>query len=268
MTDLSRRRLLTFAGAAFGAAALPAPFARAEQYSALPAFDPLYPRPPYLQLGVDEYFVAVFEADRDALVALLPKGLTPAASNSFGVSHYIVRKGVGLAPFEANYFFVEVDGFDAPDGGKARVPVYGLYSPDRVVTAMREVMGYPMRLGNTKIEAAGKRMKGTALRDGKELWSTEIQLKGDPIPLSGQLHYLGLRNAPDALGVRPAIHELSLSRLSWSGDLTMADPQSLKLSFPDKHPMGRLTPKKMLYGYSGRNVNWVFGHNEVVAKLD
>lgn len=80
----------------------------AEGFGGTPSFDPLYPKPPYLQTNVDEYVVTVYEADRDAIQALLPAGIRPAVSDTVGISHYVVRQGAGLAPYEASYIFAEV----------------------------------------------------------------------------------------------------------------------------------------------------------------
>ena len=56
-----------------------------------PRFGALYPKPSSLYANVDEYMVSVFEADRVIIEALLPQGMRAAASNTVGVSHYVVR---------------------------------------------------------------------------------------------------------------------------------------------------------------------------------
>jgi hypothetical protein len=236
----------------------------AQGFAAPPSFDPLYANPPWLQTNVDEYMVTVFEADRAAIQALLPAGIRPAASNTVGLSHYIVREGAGLAPYEATYLFAEVEGFDDPSGGKGRWVLWGLYSPDRVVVALRDIMGIAIRVGTTKIDVSGRRMRGAGSRDGKVVLASEISLKGDgPAPAGGVLHYPALR-------VRPTVHgtlansELVLSRLPWHAKLQMADPVSVTLDFPAEHPLRKLEPKKLLYAYTGKDVNWMFGHIQVI----
>jgi hypothetical protein len=267
------RRARWLAGLVVAAAAAAAPPAVcAEGFAGTPPFDPLYPKPPYLQTNVDEYMVTVFEADRDAIQALLPPGIHAAASNTVGISHYVVRQGAGLAPYEASYIFAEVDGFDDPAGGKGRWFLYGLYSPDRAVAALREVLGFSSRSGTTKlvesgVVESGKRLRGAGSRDGKELFSTEIQAKGDgPAPLGGVLHYPVLRQLPAVDGTGTSASELVVHHIAWTANVQMADPVSAKLAFPEAHPLSKLQPKKLLYAYFGKDVNFVFGHAEVIGR--
>jgi len=237
----------------------------ADGFQGSPPFDPLYPKPPYLQTNVDEYMVTVFEADRDAIQALLPPDIRPAASNTVGISHYVVREGAGLAPYEASYIFAEVEGFDDPSGGKGRWFLYGLYSPDRAVAALREVLGFSPRLGTTKVVESGKKLRGAGTRDGKEMFSTEIVAKGDgPAAIGGVLHYPLLRQLPDVTGAKTSASELVVHHVAWTAKVQMADPVAVKLNFPDNHPLTKLQPKKLLYAYFGKDVNFVFGHAEVV----
>ncbi len=259
-----RRGLLTFALAC--AAVLSPPVVAADNFSAAPAFDPLYPNPPFLQTNVDEYMVIVWEADRAAIEALLPPGIKPAASNTVGMNHYVVREGAGLAPYEASYVFAEIEGMDDPGGGKARWFLWGLYSPDRAVAALREVMGFAPRLGTTRVTESGKKMRGAGTRDGKEILSSEIMNKGEAAVAGGTLHYGVLRNMPTMMGNATASSELVMHPISWTGRVTMADPVSVKINLPDAHPLKKLEPKKLLYGYSGKDVNFVFGHTKLIEK--
>lgn len=248
------------------ASALSPPASAADGFSAAPAFDPLYPSPPYLQTNVDEYMVIVWEADRAAIEALLPPGVRPAATNTVGMSHYVVREGAGLAPYEATYVFAEVEGMDDPGGGKARWFLWGLYSPDRAVAALREVMGFAPRLGTTRVTESGRKMRGAGSRDGKEILVSEILNKGDAATVGGTLHYPALRNVPTMMGNATASSDLVLHPISWTARVTMADPVSVKLNLADNHPLKRLEPKKLLYGYSGKDVNFVFGHTKLIEK--
>jgi hypothetical protein len=248
---------------AFGLS-LAATAAAAGDFRSAPAIDPLYPNPPFLQTNVDEYMVTVWEADRAAIAAMLPPGIEPAATNTVGMSHYVVREGAGLAPFEATYVFAEVEGFDDPGGGKGRWFLWGLYSPDRAVTALREVFGFGPRLGTTKVAETGKRLRGAGSWNGKEVLASEVVAKADPpVSVGGVLHYPGMRNVPTVLGAT-ASSELLLHRIAWTAKVQMADPVSVKIDLPDGHPLRKLAPKKLLYAYYGKDVNWVFGHIQVI----
>lgn len=156
--------------------------------------------------------------------ALLPPGVKPAATNTVGLSHYVVREGAGLAPYEATYLFAEVDGYDDPAGGKARWFLWGLYSPDRAVAALREVIGFAPRLGTTKVMESGKRVRGAGSRDGKEVLSSELNVKSDPaVSAGGILHYPQLRTQPTVLGAIGS-SELVLTRIAWTAKVQMAEP--------------------------------------------
>jgi len=259
---LPRRWLALLAALAMGAP----PAICADNFGRAWSLDPLYPSPPYLQTNVDEYMVTVYETDRDAIQALLPAGIRPAASNTVGISHYVVRQGTGLAPYEASYIFAEVEGFDDPAGGKGRWFLYGLYSPDRAVAALREVLGFSSRLGTTKVVESGKRLRGAGSREGKELFSTEIQAKSDgPAALGGVLHYPVLRQFPNVDGQGASASGLVVHHIAWTANVQMAEPVSVKLTFPDGHPLSKLQPKRLLYAYFGKDVNFVFGHVEVMS---
>jgi hypothetical protein len=68
------------------------------------------------------------------------------------------------------------------------------------------------------------------------------------------------------MGNATASSELVMHPVSWTGRVTMADPVSVKINLPDAHPLKKLEPKKLLYGYSGKDVNWVFGHTKLIEK--
>lgn len=263
------RRLLTLLALmlSFGIGLGASPYAGAEQYAGAPAFDPLYPPPPYLQRNVNEFMMVVYEADRAAVQALLPPGIVPAPSNSVGVSHYVVREGEGLAPYEATYIYAEVEGFDAPDGSKGRWVLWGLYSPDRVVASLREVIGWPIRLGSTRLVNKRGWLRGAALREENELIISEIVDKGEaPLTVGGVAHYPLLKQLPAANGKDAAVHELLLHRVGYGAKIHMAEPISVTLRFPESHPLYRLRPKKLLYAYYATDVNFSFGDIAVLAR--
>jgi hypothetical protein len=227
----------------------------------IPAFDPMYPRPPYLMTNVDQYIVTVFEADRSAIEGLLPPGIRPAASNTVGVTHYIARQGSGIIPYEGTSVWVEVDGFDAPGGAKARWVLYGLYSPDRAVSAFREVHGFPLRYGATKVELNGKRWRGAALRDGKEVIVSEMSVKGEaPTAASGVAHYPVLRDDTTTSSGTAIAPALWVNRVPWSGQIHMAEPVSLRFNLPDEHPLRKLEPKKLLYAFHCKDLSFAIGY--------
>ncbi|MSQ59976.1 MAG: hypothetical protein EXR36_10130 [Betaproteobacteria bacterium] len=223
-------------------------------------FAPPYPHPPYLETNVREYMVSMFEAERAAIQSLLPPGVQAASTNTVGISHYIIEDGAGsspgLAPFQATFIFAEVEGRDDPSGGKGRHMLWGLYSEDLALAALAGVLGLPMETGTTAFAESGGGVRGAGLSEGKEVIVSGINPKGDgPVTLGGVLHYPWVRQKAEAI---PS-PELVIQSVAWTAKVRTADLVSVKLNFPESHRMNRLKPKKLLYAYFGRDVNFEFG---------
>ncbi|MFN0313760.1 MAG: hypothetical protein ACKVQA_01805 [Burkholderiales bacterium] len=223
-------------------------------------FAPPYPQPPYLETNVGEYMVSMFEAERAAIQSLLPPGVQAAPANTVGISHYIIKDATGLspglAPFQATYIFAEVEGRDDPSGGRGRHMLWGLYSQDLALTALADVLGLPMQMGTTGFSESGARICGAGLGEGKQVIVSGISPKGDgPVTLGGMLHYPSVRQKAGAI----SSPELVIQSIAWTAKVQMADLVSVGLHFPEGHPISRLKPKKLLYAYFGRDVNFEFG---------
>ncbi len=234
----------------------------AAQPSAAPLrFRPPYPQPPYLETNVGEYMVSLFEADRAAIQSLLPPGVQAASTNTVGVSHYNIGDETawssGLAPFQATYVFAEVEGRDDPSGGKGRHVLWGLYSPDLVVASLAGILGLPMQVGTTAFAERGAELQGAGLSEGEEIIVSGISPKGDgPVTLGGVLHYPSIRHNVAAGTPSP---ELVIQSIAWTAKVQTADLVSMKLNLPEGHLVSQLKPKKLLYAYFGRDVNFEFG---------
>ncbi|MBV8830649.1 MAG: hypothetical protein JO108_15595, partial [Acidobacteriaceae bacterium] len=112
---------------------------------------PTNPRPPYLLSQLDVLTI-VFEAEESALKSLLPAGIKPAAGNTVGLNMYRAQQAVGLVPYTASYLWINIDGFDSPDGTKGRWMVQGWYGPEPATTVFRTQMGFPVQVGATGYE--------------------------------------------------------------------------------------------------------------------
>ncbi len=238
-------------------------------------YAPPYPQPPYLETNVGGYMVSLFEADRSTIQSLLPPDVEAAASNTVGVSHYVVGNNPGaevgsgavLAPFQATYVFAEVEGRDDPSGGKGRHVLWGLYSQDLVVATLGDILGLPMRVGTTVFTEKGAVLQGSGISEDDQIIVSGIRPKGDgPVTLGGVLHYPSIRHKAVTDAMQTPSPELLIQPIAWTASVLMADLVSMKLNFPENHPLKGLEPRKLLYAYYGRDVSFAFGDTPRVCR--
>jgi hypothetical protein len=204
--------------------------------------DAAAPRPPYLVVG-SEHLIVVFEAEESALKSLLPPGVKPAAGNVVGLNMYRTQQVVGLVPYTASYLWINVDGFDSPDGTKGRWMAQGWYGPDPVSSTLRTQGGFPVQLGTTKLERDGNRVHAVLASDGVDLIDASITLKEEkPAAAAGLLNYPTLsRNL-----AQPAPSAVVVNRIPFSGEATPATPVSAQFHFSNNDAARMLQPKKLM----------------------
>jgi hypothetical protein len=88
--------------------------------------------------------------------------------------------GYGLPPYSSSWIGLDVEGFDAPGGGKARWMLAGLYSPAAVAAALAKHFAYPTREGSTRVERDGRRVVAVGTLNGREVIRAELLLKPEP----------------------------------------------------------------------------------------
>jgi acetoacetate decarboxylase len=248
-----RRKFLHLAA---GAAALPAVphMARTQSYAAGAPTDTVatvaqqrdtnVPRPPYLILD-HEHLVILFEAEESALKALLPIGIKAAPGSVVGLNMYRTKEAVGLVPYTASYLWIDIEGFDSPDGTKGRWMVQGWYGPEPVPTAMRNYMGVPVQLGVTNYQREGNRVHAALSSDGVNLIDATISLTGGPIRRSGFLNYA----APGRNLAQPAPSAVVVNRIPGASEITPAAPVSMEFHFRETDAAKGLHPKRLLNAF-------------------
>jgi hypothetical protein len=229
---MRRRDLLS----AFGVAAGSITFGRlltaraAEPSGANAAHVSSVPKPPYL-VTLTDHLSIVFEADESALKSLLPPKLKPAAGNTVGLNMYRADP-VGLAPYNASYLWINVDGVDSPDGSKGRWMVQGWYGPEPVPTAFRTQLGFPVELGETRLEHESNRIHAVLTRGGTALIDSTIALKeGGPAPVGALLNYPVSRQNLSGAAASTAKSDIAVNRIPFTGEVTAASPVSLEFHF-------------------------------------
>jgi hypothetical protein len=155
---------------------------------------------------------------------------------------YRTQKAVGLVPYTASYLWIDIDGFDSPDGTKGRWMVQGWYGPEPVPSAIRNYMGLPVQLGVTNYQRDGNRIHAALSSDGVNVIDAIITLKETPIHRSGFLNYLVLgRNLK-----YPASSSFVVNRIPGASEITPAAPVSMEFHFRETDAAKGLQPKRLL----------------------
>src|SRR5690242_18174068 len=82
------------------------------------AADQIQP-PPYQIAGVNGVSIGVVW-DEGAIRKALPPGVEPVKGMTGGINIYSAERGYVIGPYSAAYFYVDVEGFDSPEGIRGR----------------------------------------------------------------------------------------------------------------------------------------------------
>jgi acetoacetate decarboxylase len=236
--------------------------AHGAEFSGFPKLSPLYPRPPYLIVGTD-HLIVLYEADENAIRELMPPGVE-IADNILGLNMYTAKDLVGAGPYTSTYIWANVKGFDSSDGTPGRVMAYGWYGPNDSVPALpREVMGFPVKLGVTRLDRDGAGIRALLNRNGKDLVEARIAVKGDAAPANGLLTYPILRQVPAARATQTALSELVVHRITYRGEVAPAEPISVEFMVGDKDPLAKLRPKKLVGAFHFKGEAIALGYTDL-----
>ncbi len=148
------------------------------------------PPPPYMLGGVDFMFCGV-RYDSTAVQQILPPELKPqpGCTGTFGI--YSVERGWGIAPWNAFFVAIEVQGFDSPDGTHGYYMATGYFS-DRGGQVMRSKYNQNFLEGGSTQTLVGDTFVGTGGPD----WTGAVEMRIRPVgerlpPSAGTHHYIG-----------------------------------------------------------------------------
>src|SRR5262249_40523092 len=156
------RRTVSFLGIALGVAC-----------GVATAQDKLLP-PPYQIAGANLVLIGVVW-DEGAVRKALPLGITPVKEMTGGINIYQTEKAYVIGTYQSAYFWVDIEGFDSPEGIKGRWMLAGVYGPEeKTSAALKQYYGLPVRLGTSRFEstAEGKRAIGTV--NGQDFITAEV----------------------------------------------------------------------------------------------
>ncbi len=211
--------------------------------------------PPAPQLIKNARMIIIgYQADPDALAAVLPPGLTPHPNNMIQMNMYTLPadQSSGLGDFSLTYLTVEVAGHDsfAADGAVAipgRFFAYYWNSSPRMLTYVRESAGIPAMYGARRGDIHDGILTSVLTVEGRDVITARASVTDTPAgALGGHLNYFAHRQIPRPEGGQAALSELIELPLPFVLDMYEATVQDITFDFPEGHPAAALAPVQPL----------------------
>jgi len=191
-----------------------------------------------------------YEANPEALKAVLPDGLKPHPNNLVQMNMYEVDASntSGFGTFSLTYLTVEIDGHDSL-AAEGTFPIPGRFfayywnSSPRVLAYAREVAGIPAMHGVRRSETVDGTLVSTLAVDDRDVITARAIVTDVPAgTLGGHLNYYAHREFPRPEGGAAAISELIELPLPFVADLYEATVDDISFDFPEGHPAASLAP--------------------------
>ena len=211
--------------------------------------------PPTPQLIKDAWMLIIgYQADADAIRAVLPPGLEPHPNNLVQMNMYEVEgtQTSGFGPYSLTYLSVEIADHDslAADG---TMPIPGRFfayywnSSERVRRYAREAAGIPALPGSRSGVQEGDKLVSTLTVDGQPVIRAVANVTDNFLmTLGGHLNYYSHRQFSAPEGGLAVVSELLEFPLPFVVDLYEATVQEVEFSFPDGEPAAELAPVQPL----------------------
>jgi hypothetical protein len=232
---------LSMGAIAVAALALSAPTSKAEEK--------IQP-PPYQMAGGNFVFVNVVW-DEAAIRKALPPGIQPVSGMTGGINIYSVERGYVIGPYSAAYLYVDIEGFDSPEGVKGRWMLAGTYGPQpKTSAALKAYYGLPVRPGSSRSDATADGKRAVATVDGHDVIIAEIKSLPEPCEAGAiSVNYESLS---------PATKQVSVLKIPFVGDVCKAEPVSLKITAPPGDPFSAFPIVKVVGVSDIRNGSFAF----------
>jgi hypothetical protein len=153
------------------------------------------PKPPQLITGARMLYLVWVPAEPDAVAALVPEGLTPAARSPCYINQYVVDRADAISTSEfgsysLTYLGVDLAGLDTEAGTPARWWTHYLNSSEPMIRYAAD-HGVPASAGRTTLELADGRLVATTFVDEVPTIRTTAAVEvGTPQRATGQLRYV------------------------------------------------------------------------------
>jgi hypothetical protein len=207
--------------------------------SHVPAGAQEIPPPPYF-ISRDEGVAIGIAYDEARIKKGAPAGVQMAPGATGIIIMYTAGEVYGLPPYSSSWMGLDVEGFDAPGGGKARWMLAGLYGPGTVAAALAKYFNYPTREGSTRVEREGRHVVVVGTMGGQEIIRAELVLKAEPCQRGPAMAHEVTR--------KPGTDTIQLIKIPHVGDWCAAESTKVEISAPASDPFGQLSPVKVLWG--------------------
>jgi hypothetical protein len=207
--------------------------------SHVPAGAQEIPPPPYF-ISRDEGVAIGIAYDEARIKKGAPAGVQMAPGATGIIIMYTAGEVYGSPPYSSSWMGLDVEGFDAPGGGKARWMLAGLYGPGTVAAALAKYFNYPTREGSTRVEREGRHVVVVGTMGGQEIIRAELVLKAEPCQRGPAMAHEVTR--------KPGTDTIQLIKIPHVGDWCAAESTKVEISAPASDPFGQLSPVKVLWG--------------------
>jgi hypothetical protein len=215
--------------------------------------------PPYQIAGENGVVVNVVWDNEASIRKALPPGIEPTKEMSGGINIYYAERGNVIAPYSAAYFYVDIEGFDSPEGIKGRWMLAGVYGPQTKTSgALKAYWGFPVRPGTSRFEPAadGKRAIGTV--NGQDFVTAEFKsVPGSCKAAGARLNYVSLS---------PATEQVGVTTIPFVADLCKAELVSAKVTAPSDDPFSKYSISKVIGVAEFKNASAAFTSPEPARK--
>jgi hypothetical protein len=86
-------------------------------------------QPPPYEIAGGNFVILGVVWDEAAIRKALAPGIQPVSGMTGGINIYSVERGYVIGPYSAAYLWVDIEGFDSPEGIKGRWMLAGAYGP-------------------------------------------------------------------------------------------------------------------------------------------
>jgi hypothetical protein len=206
--------------------------------------------PPYEMSGANFMFFGVVW-DEAAIRKALPPGIQPVSGMTGGINIYSTERGYVVGPYSAAYLWVDIEGFDSPEGVKGRWMLAGAYGPQpKTSAALKTYYGLPVRPGSSRFEPTADGKRAVATVDGHDVITAEIKMiPGSCEAVAASVNYES---------VSPETKQVVVTRIPFVADSCKAEPVSVKITAPSGDPFSAYPILKVVGASDIRNGSFAF----------
>jgi hypothetical protein len=214
------------------------------------AADQIQP-PPYLTAGMSVVSVNVVWNEAGIRKAL-PPGIEPAKGMTGGINITSIERAYMFGPYSVAYFYVDVEGFDSPEGIKGRWMLAGVFGPQTEPSAaLKAYYGWPVRPGASRVETSADAKRAIGTVNGQDFVTVEYKsVPGVCKPAAFLLNYISLS---------PETKQVGVLRVPAVGDMCKADLVSAKVDAPSGDPFSDYSISKVVGVSEAKNASSALG---------